>query len=553
MCLVTTTSHLTFEDEQTSYVVAQKASSWALNHQRLPLSAADFLHQARAITVGILITAYLAHHAPEAKSITNLNLSFFTTSRPSMDGWWVVAYALVAYTMFGSRRWLIQRQFSRISKATSQAFQQVASTEALTNIRSTVSMRSIHIFGHAHDDKLCGKRSLSLSLEDSFVNDSHVASLTLRDVSEVFRYVFESGSIDFDYKEFVSDLSDPARLAIEKLEIALLQSRGERVSQHQQCPKTSEFGSVDALAFVGACRIFAEWMPIRLVPDGYGRYAFGMGIGRRDMIGNIAKVEKAVHAFFDAKVPQAQGGTVGSPSLREILEYEVAENMHQHRPKVANNTAAQGLLWLKRQLQYQTTVFSNSCEIPYRFPTDKSAARAAYEEVYGPYHGFFVKQVFQSSFDAAPSFNEILLHMNIPGANDTRSRADTADNSFFTATEEEDEDDTWIQLSVDRDSIRPISVAPEDRHENPFLNFIGNAVRDNIMKLGQCIGCDGHGHPSLNVMAPVRESPSFIASDNVDKTGIDKDVSTYLFTLKPFLCGLDNLIHEFSMNDPSRV
>ena len=114
-------------------------------------------------------------------------------------------------------------------------------------------------------------------------------------------------------------------------------------------------------------------MPLRLVPEGYARYAFGIAIGRRDLLGNIAKVEKAVHAYLDEKVQAANGATVNSPSIRGILEYELATNKHTRLPKLANNTAAQGILWLKRQMQYQTAIFANTSEIPYRFPDSKAA------------------------------------------------------------------------------------------------------------------------------------------------------------------------------------
>jgi hypothetical protein len=511
-----------------------------------------FLHHNRFLAVGVLMAAFLSRKVHESKPYNSLDLSFIVpeSCRPTIDNntWWVVAYALLAYTMFGSRRLLVQRSLARISSVTRKAIKQVASREALSNIRSSVSMRSMQLFGASHDDKLCGKRVLSLSVDDSFVNEAHVASMTLQDVSDVFQYVFQCESTDFDYDNFISQLQEPARCAIAKLEIALLQTRGERVN-HQPCPKSSEFGSVDTLAFVGACRIFAEWMPIRQVPEGYARYAFGLGVAKRDMVGNISKVEKAVHTFLDNKVAKANGGSVYSPSIREMLVYEVATKKHPHRPKVGNNTAGQGLLWLKRQLQYQTSIFGNSLEIPFHFPDAKAAARAAYEQVYSPYHGFLVRQIFQSSFDAAPSFREILQHMNAPRGKSLERIAST-----FNFIDEDAEGDTWIQFPVEKESIRPIPILPRSEHSNnPFLDFIGNAIRENVIKIGQCMGLDARPHPSLNAMASVKESSAFLASENLDNAIITNDVSNFLFVMRPFLHSLDILIQELKMNDPSRV
>ena len=375
MCVATTTLQ---------QISLDQGESKGLMHSKRPgLRLGDLLRHGRFLTLTVLMAAYLGHqannnHESSTKSFTNVNWGLFISKHEELitiRSWWVIVYALIAYTMFGRRRWLIHQNFTRITTATSTAIQQVTSTEALTKIRSTVSMRSIQLFGAAacHDDEHCGKRTLTLSVETApFVNESHVAAMTLRDVKEVFQFAFQCDTVGFDWDAFSSQLREPARKAIEMMDLALRLSRGERV-QPKVCDKASEFGSLDVLSFIGACRLFAEWMPLRLVPEGYGRYAFGVGIGRRDMLGNIAKVEKAVHAYLDEKVQGANGATVSSPSIRDILEYELATNKHPRRPKLSNNTAAQGILWIKRQMQYQSAIFANTSEIPYRFPDSKAA------------------------------------------------------------------------------------------------------------------------------------------------------------------------------------
>jgi hypothetical protein len=129
--------------------------------------------------------------------------------------------------------------------------------------------------------------------------------------------------------------------------------------------------------------------------------------------------------------------------------------------------------------------------------------------------------------------------------------------------DDEDDDDMWIQLPVDRDSYRSITIVQQDDPSNPFLDFVGNAVRENAVRfadfMGQCIGLEGNGHPSLNALATGFHH-SLAALDKLDTTintdstkAAEKDIAVYLFSVRPFLQGLDNLLEELNMNDPNRV
>lgn len=184
-----------------------------------------------------------------------------------------------------------------------------------------------------------------------------------------------------------------------------------------------------------------------------------------------------------------------------------------------------------------------------------SQARAAYEEVYGPYHGFLVRQIFQNSFDAAPPSNIILHHMNLPKLHDMNG----ADDS--TMYDDDDDDDMWIHLPVDRESLHRLSITVNPA-PHPFLNFVGSFVKEHLVKLGACIGMEGHAHPSLNALSLPKGSTSSLkalasststAAVAIDTNAPDKDVASYLFSLGPFLQGLDNLMVELNLNDPSRV
>lgn len=176
--------------------------------------------------------------------------------------------------------------------------------------------------------------------------------------------------------------------------------------------------------------------------------------------------------------------------------------------------------------------------------------------MYGAYHGFLVKQIFQSSFDASPPAHVVLQHMNLPKLNDI-NEGDEA------TVDDDDDDDMWIQLPVDRDSVRSIQMVhhfPQKR-KHPVLDFLGSAIKEHATKfghlLGSCIGFEGHHHASLNALSGPSKT-SLAAFDVAGPTEFEsndanKDVSAFLFGLRPFLHGLDNLFRELNLNDPTRV
>ena len=71
-----------------------------------------------------------------------------------------------------------------------------------------------------------------------------------------------------------------------------------------------------------------------------------------------------------------------------------------------------GILWVCRQLHYQTLIFSNILQVPRRFSSMIDAVTAAYQTVYGKYHGWAMQQIFNYSFQSAPDGDTIYRHMN---------------------------------------------------------------------------------------------------------------------------------------------
>ena len=157
-------------------------------------------------------------------------------------------------------------------------------------------------------------------------------------------------------------------------------------------------------------RIFAEWRLLRQVPPGYKGYSVGMTLGHKDIVQNVAKIEIAVHQWIKTKSEEvadkhsllitkdeclSKGETDDknvaldkdsvfplSPTLRQLLSHEIEKDLHPNLPRLKEKSASMGLLWVRRQLHYQTAIFSNVFKVPDEFPTMILAVGAAYSEVY---------------------------------------------------------------------------------------------------------------------------------------------------------------------------
>jgi len=296
--------------------------------------------------------------------------------------------------------------------------------------------------------------TMSLSANEPFVSTDRISEMTLKDVSLVFRYAIESGRDSLNSKTFFSKynegLTSNQRLVemMEAMDTSVSSSRGIDVLPAKTTPVEFDltvyhnnygplsleigYGDIDALQFCAAMRIFAEWRLLRQVPPGYKAYAVGMNLGYKDIVQNVAKIEKAVHQWIqsaDTVEPTADDGGVRciandtfagtlnmrrSPTLRQLLLHEIEMDIHPSSklPRLKDNTAAMGLLWVRRQLHYQTVIFRNVNSVPEVYPSVMKAVGAAYTEVYDKFHGWAVQKIFNYSFQAAPDAEEIFRHMN---------------------------------------------------------------------------------------------------------------------------------------------
>ncbi len=270
------------------------------------------------------------------------------------------------------------------------------------------------------------------SSSEPFLPLREIADLTLGDIASSFRYAVHGTRRGA--KRFTSSLAPRARKVVDRMTEAVATALGKGAAvaatgeSDDGLTQTPVPGDIDALSFCAAMRVFAEWRVLRQVPPGYKGYAVGISLGQKDIVQNLAKIEQAVHSFMEHRNHQqedrigsyeegndgAATTTPASPTLRDLLQYEIDIDLHDNTrlPRLKEKSAAMGLLWVRRQLQYQTALFSNVPDVPTRFETTRAAVQSAYDEVYNNYHGWAVQKIFSYSFQAAPEANVIYKFMN---------------------------------------------------------------------------------------------------------------------------------------------
>lgn len=269
--------------------------------------------------------------------------------------------------------------------------------------------------------KLSTKHVNTIAAPKPFASVESIAALTLDEVAVLFRYATESSNQGFSYSRFVSPLKPKVRSVVESMRNAVRKSRGHGVKGFVNTDTATEDG-IDALKFAAAMRVFAEWRMVRLVPEGFKGFAVGMSLGHKDVVQNLVKMEDAVHFWLDQQT-HIDGGHI-APSLRQLLSFEVETGIHPENrlPRLTEKTAGMGLLWVSRQLSYQTHIFDNILHVN-RFASSRDAIGAAYKSVYDQYHGWAVQKIFSYSFQAAPEAEVVLRHMNPNGSDESLADA----------------------------------------------------------------------------------------------------------------------------------
>lgn len=473
------------------------------------------------------------------------------------------------------------------------------------------------------------RNSMILSATEPFLSAKDIADMTLRDVSFAFRYIIEAGRKDFHLKTFLSrsfegePVNTRMKKIVQSIEDAVEKSRGidilpattsveydlDNIVDLKRPLSSVGYGDIDALRFCAAMRLLAEWRLLRQVPPGYKGYAVGMSLGHKDVVQNVAKIESAAHEWIEAQsIEEAKCDEDEvckqrrSPTLRQLLIHEIDTDIHPNHklPRLKEKSSAMGLLWVRRQLHYQTSIFDNIISVPKKFPSVIDAVSAAYTEVYGKLHGWAVQKIFNYSFQSAPSAEDIFRHMNPHRLEQIKAAIRNGVILPYSSTlktepqqnratvdidipnlESLDLDDMSLATNVDIVEEVPSIEGTNEMQGNAVLDFfqqIGNDI-DNI---GRTIGskwdeavcnfsnifknnndeddCENRQN-SLNTRGGGGK-PSNIGLNDDDveeyvinemKQDAKEHILAYLNVAKPMLSDLAGLFDEMNMDDPTKV
>lgn len=426
----------------------------------------------------------------------------------------------------------------------------------------------------------------AISASEPFVSLSTISELTLSEVAETFRYALECNKETFNEGRFQQSVSPRVRKVVTAISDAMAKSRGKDVklsllssSSSSSSSSSYEPGQVDALAFSAAMRIFAEWRLLRQVPEGYKGFAVGMSLGHKDVVQNLAKIEQGAHDWLnrqrDFLALQAQWEANGaeencpidgtlprelrSPTLKDVLNYEIEMDINpsSRLPRLKDKSASMGVLWVRRQLHYQTLLFDNVLKIPSKFASTPDAVMAAYQSVYDKYHGWAVQKIFNYSFQSAPDATIIYKHMNPHKLQDVLTTALKSHGSSKAAAS-----------SSSQGLLRKEESIGDD--ENPFVSFfkhVGGEWDKLVYSVAQVFGHDNDKPQELLVRggsgSGSASSPILLqqlqdnAVDALVTREMTKDahehISSYLKVVYPLLEDLAKLFDQMNMDDPTRV
>lgn len=371
----------------------------------------------------------------------------------------------------------------------------------------------------------------AISTTEPFVKTAAIAELTLGEIAEVFRWSVRSSNADFNEARYMQKLHPRVKKVLQKTKAALARSRGSYIEDWTRLPSDAADG-IDVLKFSAAMRIFAEWRVIRLVPPGYKGFAVGLSLGHKDVVQNIVKIEESVHRYFAHY--ENDNAPLCTPTIGALLKWEIETGVQSRKrlPRLTEKSSGMGLLWVRRQLAYQSRLFDNVREAD-RFASPKDAVAGAYKDTYDKYHGWAVQKIFNYSFQASPDMYLIIEHMN-PRLLEK-----------LTAKEPS-------SLSSNQSHFDKIHSDTESKEENPLeqlMNHIGgewDKFADGVIRI--------FNKKHVGTQPP---NGSAASSDSHIRRGMILDaheqISAFLEVSYPILETLEALFKDLNMEDPTRV
>lgn len=240
----------------------------------------------------------------------------------------------------------------------------------------------------------------SIMGSDKHFQPSQIRSLSLTDITRLISYAhtgeIDNQSINSGIRDVMEKAATSVVTGTPSMHATIDAPRGQK-------------GSTDALLFCAALRIMADWRVMRQIPEhGYSTYGAGIKLGHKDVILNVKKIENAARAWMERR-KSGYGSVQRRPTLRDLLLEEIDSGRHLKLPKLEDDSAAVGLLWARRQLEYQQKIYLNTNNP--RFVHISDAVRNAYLDVYSKYHGWTVRKVFELSANAAPPIAILIEQM----------------------------------------------------------------------------------------------------------------------------------------------
>ena len=108
-------------------------------------------------------------------------------------------------------------------------------------------------------------------------------------------------------------------------------------------------------------------------------------------------------------------------TLLEVLTAEVECGLHKAGGKLADPSAAMGLLWVRRGLAFWARLFAleaaridKTGELDGGPGTFRQQVQVAYKEVIDPFHGWVSRKAFMLSMRRAPEWNELRRRSGLP-------------------------------------------------------------------------------------------------------------------------------------------
>lgn len=444
----------------------------------------------------------------------------------------------------------------RTARSSTNLRNTLSSSDALSRLSKVSSSVSLSI---CNTFKSYRRRSAlkSITRKECFAKIQYVERLSIHDLVILFRYANDVNQTDFRKKDFMIDNSQLVRSMITAMDVAVTMSRGAQ-SQDKKAKEHGRKGEIDALYFTAVVRIFAEWRTLRLIPPGCGgRYAAGLNMAYRDILQNLAKIEAGTHEYLKYCSQSSMEDGFLCPTLRDVVEFEKSKGKHPLLPKLTEKSTASGLLWTNRQIDYQTTVFHNTLQVPESFATTEIAVKAAYSKIFGQFHGWALKQLFSQSFGGSPPLEDILKQMDpYPSRSTFYCQGGTPKKSSDISESRDDFDNEFLE-AVD-DFGKFVGEKWEDLLR--FFNCVDNRDRSNNP---QNIFVSSESYPDINQMhiAAHMSTLSESLSEDSDETPAPSDplhdvksgLLQFVSEIRPLLEDISGLLDEFNMNDPSKV